>query len=254
MQSQRAVAAYYDPARWPERIQAPAAWPEELLVIAAAVALTAALGDHLPDMLWAAIVLYPAWDALDGLHAELRRRSARRLGVTAETLPPSSTVYGGGLFSSPGRSGRGHGASSAAIPRRTRRGMSTSPDGSSPPSSSDVRGGQQRASPPSGFDSASRHAQATWRNRSSAAGIERARRRRLLALAAHGRARACRACRANSGLRTVGQARASRSRYSSVRLTLPSGRTSEANAVRIRSATLSSPMARTGWRSGPIAR
>jgi len=96
--SHHAVFAYYNPARWPERIEAPMAWREELVLIVASVALAAVLDDHLPDSLWAASVLYPAWHALDGLDAELRRRSARRLGVTAESVPPASTVYGGVFF------------------------------------------------------------------------------------------------------------------------------------------------------------
>lgn len=98
MRSQRAIAAYYTPARWPERIQAPPAWRDELLIIAAGVALAAALSDQRPDTVWAATVFYPAWSALDDLDTELRRRSARRLGVTAERLPPASTVYGGIFF------------------------------------------------------------------------------------------------------------------------------------------------------------
>jgi hypothetical protein len=98
MRSSRAYMAYYEPARWPERIQAPMAWPEELLLIALSVALTAALSDPLPEALWVAIVLHPTWEALGGIETELRRRSARRLGVTPETLPPLSTVYGGIFF------------------------------------------------------------------------------------------------------------------------------------------------------------
>ena len=49
----------------------------------------------MPDTLWAALLLYPAWEAISGLDAELRRRSALRLGLTAETVPRSSTVTRG---------------------------------------------------------------------------------------------------------------------------------------------------------------
>jgi hypothetical protein len=90
----RAVSAYYDPARYPERIQAPMEWKHEIVAIVASVALAAALDGR---SLWTVVVLQPTWDALDDLSVELRRRSARRLGVTAEDVPPPST-HGGWLF------------------------------------------------------------------------------------------------------------------------------------------------------------
>jgi hypothetical protein len=90
------MRAYYDPARWPERIEAPMAWRDELVVIFASVALTA-FQDRV-DSLRAISVLYPTGKALDELVSELRRRSARHVGLTAESVPPASTVHGGWLF------------------------------------------------------------------------------------------------------------------------------------------------------------
>ena len=93
--ARRAYIAYYTPARWPERIQAPTPWRDQALVIAADVALTAALAGRVPETAVATYLTYPAHHAILELDGELRRRSARRLGLTAETAPPSSTVQAG---------------------------------------------------------------------------------------------------------------------------------------------------------------
>ncbi|MDA0172594.1 hypothetical protein OJ998_26060 [Solirubrobacter taibaiensis] len=98
MEAQRALVAYYNPARWPERIEAPTPWRDELLVIAASVVLAAALEGRVPDTALAAYLLYPAQGAIGGLDRTLRRRSAFRLGLTAETAPRPSTINGGLFF------------------------------------------------------------------------------------------------------------------------------------------------------------
>ena len=98
MKTHRAYGTYYTPARWPERIEAPTPWRDQLLVIAADVALTAALARRVPDTAVATYLTYPAHHAILELDGELRRRSARRLGLTAETAPPSSTVHGSLFF------------------------------------------------------------------------------------------------------------------------------------------------------------
>ena len=94
----RAVSAYYDPARRPERIQAPLRWRDELVSIAVVVTLHGVVERRLPNAWWVAIVMHPAWESTRRLERELRRRSARRLGLTPETVPPLSTIYGGWFY------------------------------------------------------------------------------------------------------------------------------------------------------------
>jgi hypothetical protein len=89
----RALMTFYDPVRWPERLLAPPAWRDEAVLIAMAT-LIAALGERMPDTLWFARALLPVWHVMDAFDERARRRSAARLGLTAETMPRNGAISG----------------------------------------------------------------------------------------------------------------------------------------------------------------
>ncbi|MDA0138604.1 hypothetical protein [Solirubrobacter deserti] len=89
----RLVRAHYDPVRHPEKLDAPPAWTDELVLLLV-VTLVAAYTDRLPDAAWTMVVFGPLWHAMTALEEAARRRSARRLGLTPETLPRAATVSG----------------------------------------------------------------------------------------------------------------------------------------------------------------
>src|SRR4051812_13410312 len=93
MRGQRDLMAFYEPVRWPERPEAPAAWRDEVVLIAL-MTLLAGLGEHLPDTWWCALALLPVWEMAGKLDTRARRRSAVRLGLTAETVPRHAPVSG----------------------------------------------------------------------------------------------------------------------------------------------------------------
>jgi hypothetical protein len=95
--AQRALMAFYEPVRWPERLLAPPAWRDEVVLIALATVI-AALGEHVPDSLWFALAVMPLWHVTDEFEAGGRRRSARRLGLTSETVPRRAALSGGMFY------------------------------------------------------------------------------------------------------------------------------------------------------------
>src|SRR4051794_13803667 len=48
LRAQRAVMAFYDPVRWPERLLTPPAWRDQIVMIAVGT-LISALGENRPD-------------------------------------------------------------------------------------------------------------------------------------------------------------------------------------------------------------
>jgi hypothetical protein len=93
LRAQRALMAYYEPVRWPERLLAPPAWRDEAILIAVTT-LIAAVAEHAPDTWWLALAVAPLWHIEERLDTHARRRSASRLGLTPETMPRRATVSG----------------------------------------------------------------------------------------------------------------------------------------------------------------
>ncbi len=93
LQAQRDLMAFYEPVRWPDRVLAPPALTDEAVLIAIATVF-AALSERTPDTLAAVFALQPMWNAVERLELQARRRSAIRLGLSAESLPRRATVSG----------------------------------------------------------------------------------------------------------------------------------------------------------------
>jgi hypothetical protein len=93
VRAQRALMAYYEPVRWPERLLAPPAWRDEVILIAVTT-LIAAVGEHAPDTWRLALAVTPLWHIEERLDTRARRRSAARRGLTPETMPRRATVSG----------------------------------------------------------------------------------------------------------------------------------------------------------------
>jgi hypothetical protein len=90
---QRALMDFYDPVRWPDRVLAPPAVTDEGMLITIATVF-AALAERKPDALWAVFAMQPMWGVYEHLEQQARRRSAARLGLTAESLPRRATISG----------------------------------------------------------------------------------------------------------------------------------------------------------------